>query len=68
MTDAEFAALSRLRASHTGRQVAKYIEHRQSIVREAYEDNPADENRRLLLQAYKQVGAVLFTKDLMEVL
>lgn len=68
MSKEEWQALQWFRTSHTGRQLQRYLDAKVLEARAVYENMPASENQRLLLQAYKHAHELLYTRDIKELI
>lgn len=68
MSKEEWQALQWFRTSHTGRQLQRFLDAKVLEARAVYENMPASENQRLLLQAYKRVNELLYAVDIKELL
>lgn len=66
MSKDEWQALQWFRTSHTGRQMRRYLDAKVLEARMVYENMPASESQRLLLQAYKKARDVLYATDIKE--
>lgn len=68
MSKEEWQALQWYRTSHTGRQLQRFLDAKVLEARAVYENMPASENQRLLLQAYKKAYDLLYVTDIKELI
>lgn len=68
MSKEEWQALQWFRTSHTGRQLQRFLDAKVLEARAVYENMPASENQRLLLQAYKKAYELLYVQNIKELI
>lgn len=64
ITDAQYAAIARLRSDIIGKDIQRLLESKLKEARRDYETHEASEPRRQRVLAYKRVLDVLFQKPM----